>query len=563
MTVTDSRVFGNAAFGDDADQGGGGLFNNGGTLRVTDTRIDGNVAAGASGSGGGVLSTGGTVRIADSFLTDNDAARAGGAIEIIEGRLDLTGSRLTGNTTGDAPGNGGAVHVTGAATTRVVDGFFAGNAAGSEGGALWNSATGTMSVAGSTVRGNIASGDDATNGGGGLFNNGGTLRVFDSTVEDNAADGASGSGGGLFSVGGALVLRDSTVEDNEANRAGGAIEIIGGRLASTDNAYVGNSAGDAPGNGGAIHSSGMGVRVTSTSDLFAQNDAANQGGGLWVGDDVRASVTDSAFLGNSADGEGGGGALYVKSAGDLDVNGALIAGNTAPRGEAISVEPGVARGNVTVSGDTQFGDQTVVLGDVGDRVTGDGFGNTIDGRGGNDTIRGGAGDDVLLGGAGADILSGQSGNDRVIGGQGNDLVGGGIGNDSVFGGMGNDRLFGGDNDDVVFGSSGRDLLTGGDGRDLFVFNAGDTAVRAPDLITDFDAGDRIGLATIDANENAAGDQAFTFIGAQAFSGAAGELRAVTANGFTRVDADTDGNGFSDFRVVLGNGAQVTADDFVL
>lgn len=563
MTVSSSRIFNNVASGDDASNGGGGLFNNGGALSVFNTRIAGNVADGAAGSGGGLLSVDGTVRVTDSFLGSNVSSRAGGGIEVIDGVLNVAGSRFVANQTGGAPGNGGGIHVTGAASTAVNDGVFVRNAASAEGGALWNSSTGTMIVTDTTVRFNAAFGDDATNGGGGLFNDGGTLTVVNSTIEGNGALGASGSGGGIFSGGGRLTVRDTALEDNAANRAGGGVEITGGTLSSTGNSYSGNMAGDAPGNGGAIHASGMGTSVAVRGDLFASNDAANQGGGLWVGDGVAATVTGSIFVGNTADGMGGGGALYAQADGDLTVNGTLFAANEAPRGEVLSVQPGPGTGDVFLGGGSRFTDGTVVLGDSADRVVGDGFANTIDGNGGNDTLFGRAGDDVLTGGFGADRLSGQNGNDRLFGQAGNDVLGGGADDDRMFGGFGDDRLFGGTGDDLLVGSAGRDVLTGGAGIDVFGFGDGDSLVGRADIITDFGVQDRINLRLVDANELVAGDQSFTFIGNAAFSGAAGELRTESGGGLTRIDGDTDGDGLADFRVVLGNGAVVMADDLVL
>ena len=51
-----------------------------------------------------------------------------------------------------------------------------GNFAAAEGGGLWNS-VGTMTVNRTIIDDNEASGDNADQGGGGLFNNGGKLKV--------------------------------------------------------------------------------------------------------------------------------------------------------------------------------------------------------------------------------------------------------------------------------------------------------------------------------------------------------------------------------------------------
>ena len=75
-----------------------------------------------------------------------------------------------------APGNGGAIHISGAATTTVTDSTVTDNSAAREGGGLWNAGAGaTMYVVDTTLTGNVAEGPAADDGGGALFNNGGTL----------------------------------------------------------------------------------------------------------------------------------------------------------------------------------------------------------------------------------------------------------------------------------------------------------------------------------------------------------------------------------------------------
>ncbi len=55
MRVLDATVSGNRADGAAADQGGGGLFNDGGRLVVERGTVADNRAPGAAGSGGGIL----------------------------------------------------------------------------------------------------------------------------------------------------------------------------------------------------------------------------------------------------------------------------------------------------------------------------------------------------------------------------------------------------------------------------------------------------------------------------------------------------------------------------
>ena len=199
----------------------------------------------------------------------------------------------------------------------------------------------------------------------------------------------------------------------------------------------------------------------------------------------------------------------------------------------------------------------------GDTVQGGAGADTLDGAAGRDRLTGGAGADSLSGGAAADTILGQSGADRLFGGSGADSLSGGAGADALFGGAGRDHLIGGAGADRLQGGTGADRLTGGGGADTFVFAS--KAQIAGDRITDFGtmSGDVIDLTAIDANSRKAGNQAFDWIGTDAFSGTAGELRMVRSGGDTRVLGDLDGDGQADFRLVLTGSPALIAPDFLL
>jgi len=135
----------------------------------------------------------------------------------------------------------------------------------------------------------------------------------------------------------------------------------------------------------------------------------------------------------------------------------------------------------------------------------------------------------------------------------------------ILSGAGNDTIAGGQGNDLLYGNGGADILTGGGGNDLFVYT--DTVQSSGaniDRITDFSAGDHIDLSQIDADTTQAGDQAFAFIGAGAFDGHAGELRAELANGVWTIEGDTDGDGQADFTLLVTTtgGHAIVATDFV-
>ena len=401
MRLASVQIAGNAALGTGADNGGGGVFNNGGTLVIDGSTLDGNTATEGAGSGGGLLSTGGLVVLEGVTLTNNVANRAGGGIEIIDGDLRLRsvtlgtqsdGNRTVGADGFPAPGNGGGLHVSGTARTIMTGGWVAGNFAASEGGGLWNQAGSRLVVRGTTIERNEAAGDAADNGGGGIFNNGGITSVAGATIRFNRASGLSGSGGGILSTDGAVAITDTGIGFNDANRAGGGIEIIDGRLDITDSSVsfndvgtfpMGGPATGSPGNGGALHITGVAsVRLDNAN--VEGNRAANEGGGLWnqtgstmqilngttVVDNFSAgvggglfnnggttTVSNSRIDGNTASGDGGG--IFVRT-GLVDLVMAELTNNTA--GDGGDGDGGgafvAADGELTLDDDTVVADNT-------------------------------------------------------------------------------------------------------------------------------------------------------------------------------------------------------------
>lgn len=74
---------------------------------------------------------------------------------------------------------------------------------------------------------------------------------------------------------------------------------------------------------------------------------------------------------------------------------------------------------------------------------------------------------------------------------------------------------------------------------------------------------RVDLSGIDADANTVGDDAFSFIGAAAFSGTAGELRYVQGAILSMVYADVDGDGVEDFAIDFTGSLALVEDQFVL
>jgi glucose/arabinose dehydrogenase len=166
------------------------------------------------------------------------------------------------------------------------------------------------------------------------------------------------------------------------------------------------------------------------------------------------------------------------------------------------------------------------------------------------------GADVISAGAGADRAFGGAGEDTLLGGSGADTLQGGLGDDDLRGWADDDVLRGDDGADILIGAAGANLLVGGAGADRFAFDSF-SLDEARDAIRDFETGvDVIDLGAVYSGE-------LTFIGAATFSGVAGQLRVVPRADRTFVSADVDGDRAADLLIVLLNGADPTADDFLL
>lgn len=165
--------------------------------------------------------------------------------------------------------------------------------------------------------------------------------------------------------------------------------------------------------------------------------------------------------------------------------------------------------------------------------------------------------EVIWGAGGKDNIRGDDG-DQTLNGRGSD--------DRLYGRAGDDSLFGGGGNDLLHGGAGGDTLTGGSGADVFRF----TSVRdttpgksGRDTITDFHGADRIDLSAIDADGDARGNQAFTFVGSEKFSKEAGELRYDKGKSGSYIRGDVDGDGKSDFSIELDGVLSLVKADFIL
>jgi CSLREA domain-containing protein len=121
---------------------------------------------------------------------------------------------------------------------------------------------------------NLTVADGVATAGGGLFNNSGTVNVFNSTFSGNtASDDFGGDGGGIFNTFGTLRVTNSTFSGNSA----------------TESATFASF-------GGGIQSGGIGSTLTVTNSTFSENSATD-GGGISTG---AATLRNTIMANNTA-----------------------------------------------------------------------------------------------------------------------------------------------------------------------------------------------------------------------------------------------------------------------
>ena len=138
----------------------------------------------------------------------------------------------------------------------------------------------------------------------------------------------------------------------------------------------------------------------------------------------------------------------------------------------------------------------------------------------------------------------------------------------MFAGNSADTLKGGAGNDSFYGNRGADTLSGGAGNNTFRYDrVEESTASAKDQILDFNAGDVIDLSRIDAvSSSPNSNELFSFVGSNAFSNTAGELRAVNISGAAwLIQGDVNGDGIADFELSLTvtDADPITSGDFFL
>lgn len=200
-------------------QTGGGIYSNGSPLSISGSSFSNNSVT-ATGMNAGALYLAGaaaTATVSDTdFIANSSGGAGGGAIYItLDADLTLTDGNLEGNFCGAT--SGGAVFVNGSGSSASISrSYIRGNDAAQYGGGVYLAGGSQATLTNSIISGNTA--DYFTySDGGGLYNNGSTLNVINSTIAGNFA---KRYGGGLR---GAASITNSIIWGNSSNTSGSQI----------------------------------------------------------------------------------------------------------------------------------------------------------------------------------------------------------------------------------------------------------------------------------------------------------------------------------------------------
>ncbi|HQU86074.1 MAG TPA: choice-of-anchor Q domain-containing protein [Pyrinomonadaceae bacterium] len=185
---------------------------------------NGNITSGGFSGGGISLISGATLNLDFVTVANNTALSGGAGISVNASTLNITNSRLTGNTS-TATGAGGAAINFFNGTLFMSGTTLSGNSS-SNGGAMSFAFVNSARIENSTISGN--------NGvrGGGIYNAASTLRMSNVTIGGNTA---SDLGGGLVNASNnaSITLRNCTIAGNRANSGGGFYSFGGTNVSTT------------------------------------------------------------------------------------------------------------------------------------------------------------------------------------------------------------------------------------------------------------------------------------------------------------------------------------------
>lgn len=339
--------------------GGGLVFHDGDSLRLSDVVID----DGEAHTGGGISidNLAGPLTLTDVEITNSDAiAGPGGGIvaDGVLGPVSFERVSITGNESHTESGGGGGLLGV-VLDIDFDDVTIAGNTADDHYGGFVIQGVGAVDLTDLEVADNAATTGDF---GGMSVETDDAITIDGLTATDN--DALTGAVGGLRldSSASDVTVSDATITGNESDAYASLVAGAHGATQFTDATIAANTATS---NVGGLITFGDGVTLTRVSAIG--NEGPGSGGASIISND-NVLVEASTFAGNITTGQGGG--LMVQTTNDhLNLFNSTVSGNTANDGGGLAVA-GTSVDVVfsTVVDNTASGAEGAVLGAAGSTV---------------------------------------------------------------------------------------------------------------------------------------------------------------------------------------------------
>ncbi len=377
-------IYGALITGGAAEDFGGGIgaCSNSGDLTINNVTIAGNITD-DFGGGVGVEASGkaefNKVTIAWNYSSDcggglglgdnsgsskmdegssieyNSAVNNGGGLylEAAANNIQLAGK--SGIKNNIAKNNGGGAYtreVNAQISLKEGSAISYNKAEGSGGGIYSNSTESVFTLTDGHVNNNEASKD-----GGGIYSNDG-VAVFMYSKSELSHNKAANGGGAYADNGGSFIIQDSSeIAYNQASGEGGGIRTADSTSIEmkTSAAIKGNQAQ----NGGGIYAKSPWYLTAQEIFLglwggssICDNTASENGGGVWIKDDIlQINGNNNPIANNSANGNGGG--LYLQSVSrDSFIQNLHVQNNTAANGGGIWCNANPSIYDISISGNT-------------------------------------------------------------------------------------------------------------------------------------------------------------------------------------------------------------------
>ncbi len=218
----------------------------------------------ASAGGGIRLNTPSSTLKADNNIIQNNSSNEGAGIYIGTGMTALiTNSTVEGN---NASSRGGAIYINSSGNATIINTTMNGNTSSDTGGAIFFQ-SGNVTIDGSIINGNTA----GAGGGGGVYVNGSTMYITNTSINGNQSGGnaSSGGGGAIYTNTIAdLYLTNVMLTGNKSTGRGGGI-MEWGRTFMNFLTFSGNYAYM----GGAIYHGSASKISTLDNSIIYNNDA--------------------------------------------------------------------------------------------------------------------------------------------------------------------------------------------------------------------------------------------------------------------------------------------------